>query len=92
MVYPKVSDPWIDSDLFAMINMMFFSFTFGWGLSANSVLGPLKVDQIQKPTAGFIITYALSTGLLSGTLMSNLFKLIWKQYLRYLDTLILYIS
>jgi hypothetical protein len=40
MIYPNKEDPLIKSDVFCLINMLFFALTNGWATSVNMSLPP----------------------------------------------------
>ena len=74
MIYPNVDDPYITSDIFCVCNMALFAFTNGWSTSANMSLAPMKVSEEERETVGFLMSFPLTLGILTGNFLALLFK------------------
>ena len=74
MIYPHKEHPYITSDLFCVINMALFALTNGWATSANMILAPMQAEAEEKETAGFLMTFPLTFGILCGTFLAFCFS------------------
>jgi hypothetical protein len=74
MIYPTVAEPWIPSDLFSVFNMSLFALTNGWATTACMILAPSFVHSDEKETAGFMMTFPLTFGILAGTFLALLLQ------------------
>lgn len=60
----------LDSDLFAIINMALFALLNGYCTSALYTMGPEAVADHKKETAGFIMQLSLYSGIISGSFLA----------------------
>lgn len=74
MIFPSAEAPYIHSDVFCLFNMALFALTNGWATSANMILAPMQAEGHEKETAGFLMTFPLTFGILCGTMLANVFK------------------
>ncbi len=56
-----------------MFNMAFFAFTNGWATSANMSLAPQLVDVEERETAGYMMSFPLTFGILLGSFLALCF-------------------
>jgi hypothetical protein len=74
MISPTKYEPYINSDVFCVVNMALFALTNGWATCANMILAPMQADRDEKETAGFLMTFPLTFGILCGTLLAFIFS------------------
>lgn len=58
------------NDVLALLNMVGFAFTNGYMASLAMIAGPQSVEPKDRPKAGFIMSFALQSGILAGSLAS----------------------
>lgn len=58
------------NDVLALVNMIGFAFTNGYMASLAMIAGPQSVEPKDRPKAGFIMSFALQSGILAGSLAS----------------------
>lgn len=58
------------NDVMALFNMIGFAFTNGYLASLAMIAGPQSVEPKDRPKAGFIMSFALQSGILAGSLAS----------------------
>ena len=74
MILPNKSDPYIKSDIFCLLNMGLFAFLNGFSTSTNMELAPSIVSEDEKETVGFIMSFPLTFGILSGSFLALTLK------------------
>ena len=70
---PTISSPAISSDLFCLLNMALFALTNGYATGINMTLAPQVVDEEEKETSGFMMSFPLTFGILVGCFLALLF-------------------
>jgi len=64
------STSFINTDWFAVLNMLVFTFMNGFHTSSLFIMGPESVKDNKKETAGFIMQLSLYIGIISGTFLA----------------------
>jgi hypothetical protein len=54
--------------------MALFAFTNGYLVTVNMIQAPMNVEDEEKETAGFMMTFPLHFGILSGSFLALIFK------------------
>ena len=64
------------SSIYAVVNMMLFSFTSGYATSTAFSLAPDSVEESLKGKSGSCLSFMLIVGIFSGTLFSGIMQMI----------------
>jgi hypothetical protein len=73
MCTPTISAPYISSDLFCLVNMALFALTNGYATGINMSYAPQMVDEEEKETSGFMMSFPLTFGILVGCFLALVF-------------------
>jgi hypothetical protein len=73
MCTPTISSPYISSDVFCLLNMALFALTNGYATGINMSFAPQVVDEEEKETSGFVMSFTLTLGILVGCFLALVF-------------------
>ena len=88
MILPNRENPYIKSDIFCILNMSVFAFLNGFSTSTNMELAPSIVNEEEKETVGFLMSFPLTFGILTGSFLALTFINISWYFKKYSNFLI----
>ena len=74
MIIYLSTNPFFGSDYFAFFNILIFGITNGYATTAHMALAPEQVENDEKELSGFLMSFPLFFGILSGSMIALAFS------------------